>query len=144
MVSKLTRITIASGAMAAVCCLSLMAAGQARAGDHRTSPELFYNYYVPPGPCDGVGAQLYLSPRPTPPVVGHTYITYPPLMPHEWLYPHSRTYARRNPNGGTTRTSVMWTRSMFDFGWLHRGPSVLPSPPLTRGSHYNASWVRNK
>ncbi len=144
MVGKLTRITIAAGAVATACILLHMAAGQAQAGNHRTSPELFYNYYVPPGPCGGVAAQLYVSPRPTPPLVGHTYITYPPLMPHEWLYPHSRSYVRRNPNGGTTRTHVMWTRSLFDFGRFHHGPTVLPSPPLSHRTHYNAGWVRNK
>ncbi|HEX7446868.1 MAG TPA: hypothetical protein VF306_04940, partial [Pirellulales bacterium] len=50
-------------AMAAV--LLLAAAATAPAAD------LFYNYYVP-----GYGAppaQLYPSPRPTPPLVGHTY-----------------------------------------------------------------------
>lgn len=144
MVGKPIRIMIAAGAVATVCTLFLADAGQARAGDHRTSPELFYNYYVPAGPCGGVGAQLYLSPRPTPPLVGHTYVTYPPLMPHEWLYPHSRTYTRRNPDGGVTRTHVMWTRSLFDFGRFHHGPSVLPSPPLSRKAYFNASWIRNK
>ncbi|HYW79802.1 MAG TPA: hypothetical protein VE890_09515 [Thermoguttaceae bacterium] len=142
MVGKLTRITIAAGAMATACCFLLADAGQARAGDHRTSPELFYNYYAPSGPS-GLSTQLYVAPRPTPPLVGHTYITYPPLMPHEWLYPHSRNYVRRNPNGGTTRTSVMWTHSLFNFGGLHRGPSLLPSPPLTHKGHYNAGWVTN-
>lgn len=77
-------------------------------GWRRTSPDLFYNYYAPPGPCGGVGAQLYLAPRPTPPLVGHTYFTYQPLMPHEFLYQHHRTYIRRHPNGHCTRTVVTW------------------------------------
>jgi hypothetical protein len=60
--------------------------------------DLFYNYYVPE-PCGvGAGAELYVSPRPTPPFVGHTYITYQPLLPHEFLYPHHRVY-RRYTNG---------------------------------------------
>src|SRR6185503_243391 len=46
--------------------------------------DLFYNYYVGNN-CGGMGAQLYLSPRPVPPFVGNTYITYQPLMPHEFL-----------------------------------------------------------
>ena len=70
--------------------------------------DLFYNYYVPPGPDGGVPAQLYLCPRPTPPVVGHTYVTYQPLMPHEFLYKHRRVYVRQNPGAGTTVTRVQW------------------------------------
>lgn len=73
-------------------------------------PDLFYNYYVPPT-CGGVGAELYISPRPVPPHVGHTFITYQPLMPHEMLYHHKRTYHRYYNSGqGLTRTSVKWCR----------------------------------
>ncbi len=75
-------------------------------------PDLFYNYYVGPVPCNdygAVGAQLYISPRPVPPLVGHTYITYQPLMPHEFLYHHHRTYYRNHgPHGGVTHTRVTW------------------------------------
>ena len=60
----------------------------------QASPDLFYNYYVPPGPAGGVPSQMYLSPHPTPPLVGHTWITYQPLMPHEFLYKHARNYYR--------------------------------------------------
>ena len=67
-----------------------------------------YNYYVHPGAAGLVGAQLYVSPRPTPPLVGHTYITYPPLMPHEFLYQHHRVYETYNPGSGWTRTRVRW------------------------------------
>ena len=74
---------------------------------HR-SPNLFYNYYVPAGSYGGVPARLYLSPRPTPRVVGHTYVTYQPFMPHEFLYPHCRVYVRYNSSGGWTRTAVTW------------------------------------
>lgn len=81
----------------------------ARAGgrDGRAG-ELFYNFYVPPGSAGAVGAQLYVAPRPTPPLVGHTYITYQPLMPHEFLYRHHRVYYRSNPGAGWTRTKVSW------------------------------------
>jgi hypothetical protein len=71
-------------------------------------PELFYNYYVPANPAGGVGAQLYISPRPTPPLVGHTYITYQALMPHEFLYKHHRHYYRYHPGSGYTKTRVRW------------------------------------
>jgi len=67
-----------------------------------------YNYYVHPGEAGLIGAQLYLCPRPTPKVVGQTYVTYPPLMPHEFLYKHHRTYHTYNPGSGWTRTRVSW------------------------------------
>jgi hypothetical protein len=78
-------------------------------GRQRTAPDLFYNFYVPPGYYGGVvGAQLYVCPVPTPPLVGHTYVTYQPLMPHEFLYPHARRYVRLHPDGSVTRTWVSW------------------------------------
>ncbi len=72
-------------------------------------PDLFYNFYVAPYRTGGVPAQLYVAPRPAPPLVGHTYITYQPLMPHEFLYRHSRTYHRRHPGSGATWTYVKWS-----------------------------------
>jgi hypothetical protein len=93
---------------------AVMAAGAfvpqaAQAQVRQSSPsDVFYNYYVPPGP-GGVGAELYIIPRPTPPLVGHTYITYPGLLPHEFLYEHKRIYWRQNDCGGSlTRTKVEW------------------------------------
>ena len=77
----------------------------------RTSPDLFYNYYVPPGSSGGVGAELYVSPRPTPPMVGHTWVTYQPLMPHEFMYRHCRCHVRRNPGAGLTCTKVHYCRN---------------------------------
>jgi hypothetical protein len=97
-------VLVAAGVAAMVAVLS--AAGAAQAYEP-VSPDLFYNYYVPPGPYGGVGAQLYPSPRPVPPVVGGTYITYQPLMPHEFMYHHYRTYSRGGPEG-RTRTRVLW------------------------------------
>jgi hypothetical protein len=73
----------------------------------RTAGDLFYNYYVAPGP-NGIGAELYPAPRPAPPWVGHTFITYEPLMPHEFLYRHQRVYIRVHPDGRVTRTWVCW------------------------------------
>jgi hypothetical protein len=71
--------------------------------------DLFYNYYVPPVPCvGGVGAAMYPCPRPTPPMVGHTYFTYQPLYPQEFLYKHHRTYVTGHCCGGCTRTHVSW------------------------------------
>jgi len=85
--------------------------------NHR--PDLFYNYYVPPN-C-GVGAQMYVAPLPVPPKVGHTYYTYQPLMPHEFLYPHTRSYHRYyDRNRGLNRTVVSW-----ETGGLSHIPSAI-------------------
>ena len=71
--------------------------------------DVMYNYYAGPAEqAGGTAAQLYLSPRPTPPLVGHTYITYQPLMPHEFLYKHHRTYSAVHPEGGWVRTNVSY------------------------------------
>jgi hypothetical protein len=76
-------------------------------------PDLFYNYYAWPS-CGGVGAELYLSPRPVPAHVGHTFITYQPLYPHEFLYSHHRTYHRYYNGGqGLNRTKVHWYSPLF-------------------------------
>jgi hypothetical protein len=81
-------------------------------------PDLFYNYYAPAN-CGGVGAELYLSPRPVPAHVGHTYITYQPLMPHEFMYHHHRTYHRYYNGGqGLTRTHVKYGTTLRpDWFW---------------------------
>ena len=47
---------------------------------------------------------------PTPPLVGHTYYTYQPLYPHEFMYAHKRVYHHHyNYNRGLHRTRVIWT-----------------------------------
>ncbi len=95
--------------------LLMLSGNRAQAQDYcgpYSRPDLFYNYYVPPVACCNIaaeGAELYISPRPTPPLVGHTYITYQPLMPHEFLYKHHRCYYRDNgPYAGITRAHVFW------------------------------------
>jgi hypothetical protein len=71
-------------------------------------PDLFYNFYVPNN-CGGAPAALYIAPHPVPALVGHTYYTYQPLMPHEMLYSHHRTYRQWYDDGrGVTRTKVAW------------------------------------
>ncbi len=100
--------------------LLLAAAATAPAAD------LFYNYYVP-----GNGAppaQLYLSPRPTPPLVGHTYVTYQPFYPHEMLYPHRRTYYRCDGRHllPMNVTTVSWRSGLLGghIWWPHRHPEI--------------------
>ena len=79
-------------------------------------PDLFYNYYVP-GTCGGVPANMYVAPQPVPQMVGHTYYTYQPFMPHEMLYQHHRNYYRYYDGGRVmTRTHISWSRPPLT-GW---------------------------
>ncbi len=110
----------------------LTIAGEA-AAEWRNSPDLLYNYYAQPGYA-GLGATLYPSPRPTPPLVGHTQVTYQPLMPHESLYPHYRTYRRQNPDGGWTRTRVIWGNDLMNRKLLFWPPR--PAPMRTAGMYW--------
>jgi hypothetical protein len=65
------------------------------------------NYYVPAATGD-YSAAMYPSPRPVPPYVGMTYISYEPLAPAQFMYPHIRSFVRCNEDGGSTRTTVTW------------------------------------
>jgi hypothetical protein len=78
------------------------------AGGRRTQKELFQNSYVPAVGPESVGAQLYPSPRPTPPSVGQTYITYQPLAPEEFLYRHFRVYKTKHAGAPNTYTTAIW------------------------------------
>ncbi len=69
--------------------------------------DLFYNYYIGPEPS-GTAAEMYVSPLPTPERVGHTYNTYQPLLPHEMLYLHNRSWWTHTPGAGWTRTKVRY------------------------------------
>jgi hypothetical protein len=89
--------------------LVLYVAERAHAAGRASTPgDVFYNFYVPPMGDESVGAELYPCPRPTPAYVGYTYITYQPLMPHEFLYHHHRTYVTYHPDAPRTRTTVTW------------------------------------
>ena len=69
--------------------------------------DLFANYQVGPHPS-GTAAQMYVSPLPTPPFVGHTYTTYQPLMPHEYLYRHTRSHYAYTQGCGWTRSKIRY------------------------------------
>ena len=69
--------------------------------------DLFYNFYEGPDPS-GTAAAMYISPRPVPAYVGHTYIPYQPLMPHEMLYRHTRTHYAHTPGAGWSRAKVRY------------------------------------
>lgn len=105
-------------------CPAAAAAIVTLAGFAAEAADLFYNYYVPGNPP----AQAFLCPRPTPPLVGHTYLTYQPFYPNEFLYRHHRTYARydgvhRLP---MNKTHVSWRSGLLRGNvWLpHRYPEV--------------------
>ncbi|MGO8746626.1 MAG: hypothetical protein ACLQNE_11615 [Thermoguttaceae bacterium] len=115
---------------AALSASSLMPGGSNTAGADtpQGAGDLFYNNYAQPGPAGGVPAEMYPSPRPTPPEVGHTYMTYQPLYPQELLYQHHRVYRRCNPEGGMTTTRVGWWHVPTPvFHMTHRGGPLGPS-----------------
>ena len=119
MIFKLLRVALVAGAVAMGCGLLAGNAGRVQAGDQKhVAPDLFYNFYVPPCYYGAPGAQLYVSPLPTPPYVGHTYITYQPLLPNEFLYQHCRTYHTEHPNGTWTRTHVSWCHCLLTPNWF--------------------------
>jgi hypothetical protein len=40
--------------------------------------------------------------------VGHTYVSYQPLMPHEFLYKHMRSHYAYAPGAGWYRSKVRY------------------------------------
>ena len=83
---------------------------QAAFARQSTAGDLFYNFYSPPVGYESVGAQLYPCPRPTPRWVGWTYITYQPLMPHEFLYRHKRVYRTKHIDAPNTPLACVGVR----------------------------------
>ncbi len=106
-ISLAKRLTVVAALVVCGVLLGMAAPAYARS---TTSGDLFYNFYVPPVDCGcpGVGAKLYLCPRPSPPLVGHTYVTYQPLMPSEFLYTHHRNYKTCHCDAPPTHTTVRW------------------------------------
>ena len=112
-------------------------------GDSISSRDLFYNYYVgPAGSPNPYGANavaaMYPSPVPVPAWVGHTYITYQPLLPHEFLYAHKHYYYSEHPGGGQTTTKVRYRSSP----WGAVNPIFGNRAPRPRGVEYleNPLW----
>ena len=114
-------------ATTAIClCFPLNASGELKAGwngkrriSYQQQKDLFYNYYAQPGPYNGAAAEMYICPRPVPPHVGHTWVTYQPLMPHEFLYHHKRAYYTHNPGAGWRRTNVRYSTGCLRFqDWM--------------------------
>lgn len=69
--------------------------------------DLFANYYVGPQPS-GTTAQMYISPVPVPANVGHTYTTYQPWMPHEYMHKHTRSHYAYSPGAGWNRAKIRY------------------------------------
>lgn len=88
-----------------------LAARPARAWDrvisYQGKQDLFYNFYEGPDPS-GTATAMYVSPRPVPAYVGHTYTTYQPLMPHEYLYAHTRSHYAHVPGAGWSRAKIRY------------------------------------
>ncbi|GIW99979.1 MAG: hypothetical protein KatS3mg111_3312 [Pirellulaceae bacterium] len=84
------------------------------------SPPAFGNWYTN-GEMNRATAPLYVSPLPVPQWVGHTYITYQPFYPHEFMHhAHGHRYHTYYDNGrGLNRTAVRY--SVAPFGALGRG-----------------------
>lgn len=74
---------------------------------YQSKNDLFYNFYEGPNPS-GTAAQMYVSPLPVPANVGHTYITYQPLMPHEFMYHHTRSHYAHTPGAGWSRAKIRY------------------------------------
>ncbi|MEM6471504.1 MAG: hypothetical protein AAF802_18225 [Planctomycetota bacterium] len=71
-------------------------------------PDLFYNFYSK-GNCNSANAQMYISPQPVPHFVGHTFFTYQPFYPHEYMYWHKNKFHNEYDNGrGMNRTRALY------------------------------------
>jgi hypothetical protein len=70
---------------------------------------LFNNYFTQ-GHANSANAAMYMSPIGVPGNVGHTYNTYQPFYPHQYLYAHRDRYHSYYSNGdgtsGLNRTSA--------------------------------------
>jgi hypothetical protein len=76
-------------------------------GNRQVQP-LFDNYFTQ-GNANQADAALYISPVGVPGWVGHTYNTYQPLYPHEFLYTHKDKYHSYYDQGfGLNRTKAMY------------------------------------
>ena len=110
--------------------LTMLVIGWAAAGPAAAQ---YGNYYVPAGSPAGVAAQMYPSPRPVPPLVGYTYVTYPPLLPQEFLYTHCDHYRRVNCDCSVTCTKICYNHRHFCCGNIPTvmwGQSTPCTPPV--------------
>ena len=98
---------------ALVACVCSAAPARAEEGftkriiSYQNKKDLFYNVYEGPDPS-GLTAGAYVSPRPVPPNVGHTYTTYQPYMPHEYMYRHTRSHYAYQQGAGWSRAKIRY------------------------------------
>ena len=86
----------------------MVGAGSGGIGRSYGQPDLFYNYYTQ-GSHNTSNAQMYVSPLPVPKRVGHTYNTYQPFYPEEYLYHHKNRFHKYYDNGrGMNRTKAKY------------------------------------
>ncbi len=88
----------------------------------RGTQPLFENYFTQ-GNANQATAGMYISPIGVPGNVGHTYYTYQPFYPHQYLYQHHDRYHSYYDGGrGLNRTSAKYyappARSAVH--WLHK------------------------
>ena len=86
---------------------------------YQDKQDLFYNYYEGPDPS-GTTTAMYVSPRPVPVHVGHTYTTYQPWMPHEYMYRHTRSHYAYHPGAGWSRAKIRYRTTglrLDDYLW---------------------------
>ncbi|MDZ4850786.1 MAG: hypothetical protein SGI77_15980 [Pirellulaceae bacterium] len=75
---------------------------------HRQVQPLFDNYFTQ-GSANQANAALYVSPVGVPGWVGHTYNTYQPFYPHQYLYQHQDKYHSYYDQGsGLNRTKATY------------------------------------
>jgi hypothetical protein len=127
-------IRITAMALAAVGLMAVIAAPHAAAAEpwnrtisYQNKNDLFANYYEGPNPS-GTAAAMYISPRPVPVHVGHTYTTYQPYMPHEYLYRHTRTHYGYHPGCGWSRAKIRYrTHGLWldHWWWIAKGDHNL-------------------
>jgi hypothetical protein len=78
------RVILASAAMLLLAAASAHAQNYGPQGWATPDP----NYYATVPGENGMTQAMYPCPRPTPPMVGQTLITYPPLAPQNMMYVH--------------------------------------------------------
>jgi len=88
----------------------------------RGTQPLFENYFTQ-GNANQATAGMYISPIGVPGHVGHTYYTYQPFYPHQYLYQHHDRYHSYYDGGrGLNRThaSYMAPPVRSSVHWLHK------------------------
>jgi hypothetical protein len=114
----------AVGLTAAALASSASAEPWKRVISYQGKQDLFYNFYEGPDPS-GTAAAMYVSPRPVPVHVGHTYTTYQPWMPHEYLYRHTRSHYAHVPGAGWSRAKIRYRThglNLDHLWWKWSGP----------------------